>query len=297
MTVSIWVGRPPKGYEAEHLHHLRRQLAPLAESYTLLCNFLVGQREIDLVALKHDGMFLVEHKFCDAALAGNINGAWRLSLPGGEVRELNGGRENPYQQTLFNFAAFSKWMESNKVHFLAPGRAGSVRFFGRRDDPGPKPMRIHNLLVVSPDLHADSCLDLDWRVKVIGAPALLEHLAQPTPRVDLSPDECTAIARELWLSPWGEGEREGRREGETQGGREGGTQGGGEGATQGGGEGETVCPAAAVVQNRLEAMRAAGAGAPVSPPPLRQVLAECWAYLRWSLKGEAGGRWQVAGGR
>lgn len=270
MTVSTWVGRPPNGYEEANLNNLRRQLAPLDESYTLLANFIVGHREIDLVVLKRNAMFQIEHKFCDAPLTGNVNGPWRLHLATGEARELNGERENPFQQTLFNFAALTKWLEANKPHFLAPGRAESVRFFGRRDDPGPKPMRIHNLLVVSPDLHPASCLELDWRVKVIGAPALFDHLhTQTTPRVDLSPEECTAIARELWLSPWqpevGEEEREGR--------------GAAEMATL------PSLSAAAIVRTRIKALQGAQANdAAVAPPPLRQVLAECWAYLRWSLR-------------
>ncbi len=321
MTVSIWVGRPPSGYEKEHLDSLRRQLAPLDEKYTLLANFIVGQREIDLMVLKHNAMFQIEHKFCNAPLGGNVNGPWRLSLPTGEARDLNGGRENPYQQTLFNFAALTKWLEANKIHFLAPGRAESVRFFGRRDDPGPKPMRIHNLLVISPDLHPNSCLELDWRVKVIGAPALLEHLTQATPRVDLSPEECTAIARELWLSPWQREEgwqvASGKRQVEEpvsveavddlgyeiKAGREGrgvrtpacdcgqGTeseQEGGEAKTEGRGDAEMAAllplTAAAVVRSQLEVLKGMGANEVTDAPPLRQVLTECWAYLRWSLR-------------
>jgi hypothetical protein len=192
-------------------------------------------------------------------------------------------------------------------------------------------MRIHNLLVISPDLHPNSCLELDWRVKVIGAPVLLEHLTQATPRVDLSPEECTAIARELWLSPWQPEEgwpaASGQRQveesvsakvvddsgHEIEAGREGrgvctpvcdrgqeaeSEQEGGEAKTggRGGAERATLPPltAAAVVRSRLEVLKEAGANEVAVAPPLRQALAECWAYLRWSLRS---GKWQVEGGK
>lgn len=252
MPASTWVGRPPQGYEAAILAALHAGLDPLAEPYTLLANFIVGEREIDLVVIKPNGIFLIEHKWCDSPIEGGINGAWHAILPNGERRQMNGGRENPFQQVIFNNTALSRWLEMEKAHFLNPRRAGGVRFRRSHEDAAPKPMRIHNLIVISPGLHPGCRLELDWRARVIGIPDLLNHLCtQSTPRTDLSAEEGTAIARELWLSPW-------QPQPETA------------------LSVEAPADAATIVRLRL--------AFPTQPPPsLRQVLGECWAYLRWSI--------------
>lgn len=260
MTVHIWTGRPPSGYEAEILAYLHASLEPLETPYSLLANVMVGHRELDLVAIKPDGIFLIEHKWCDAPLIGGINGSWHVRDTDSEQHEINAGRENPYQQLLFNYYALSNWLEREKQHFLRSGRANHVCFRRRRDTKSPKPMAVHNLLVISPRYHqAASRIQVDWRIQVLGAATLCDHLiSHTTPRTDLNMDEMTGIARELWLSPW-------RPECSPAKGV------------------PTPANAAEILRSHLLAVQAGS----LAPPSFRQAVRECWDYLWWTLKARS----------
>ena len=255
MTVHTWVGKPPTGYEAEIVKSLHTGLAAEKEHFTLYANLLVNRREIDLLVVKPNGMFLVEHKWCEASIVGGMNGTWIATTADGKERHVNGGRENPYQQVLFNFYALSTWLENERRHFLEPGRATRQHF---RPVPGTsdvRPMRIQSLVAISPELQPESRLVLDSRVNVIGVSSLLDRIRTgSTPNVRLSAEEATGIARELWLSPWTPDE-------------------------------VLAAPAVSIPTNAAEVVRnrLSGSTKAMEAPTPSVALRECWDYLRWVL--------------
>lgn len=204
MTVHVWVGRQPQGYEAEVLRTLARVLTQAEFVCHLMANFVVNGHELDLLVLKPDAIFLVELKQTWGAVRGDINGVWTVSK-GSDRRPLHGGSiENPYQQMLTQYRVLTEWLEKNKREFLSHHAAWMTCFRpDRRQRRTQAPVKIRSLLVFYPDLLPGSELSLDWKVEPVRFPdlaAILMH--ETTPRTHLSGDEMAAIAQQLHLEPW-----------------------------------------------------------------------------------------------
>ena len=105
MSVEVWYGDKPR-HEAEQktMLELYQYLRPQPEHFVLLHNFFAGQsNEIDLVVLKHDGVFLAELKHVWDHIAGGREGDWRAIREDGTQVLLNPDRPNPFKQAQRNY--------------------------------------------------------------------------------------------------------------------------------------------------------------------------------------------------
>lgn len=202
MAVNIWVGRTPQGYEAQVLRQVAANATEAGVDCHLFANFLVNGREIDLLLLKRDGIFLVELKQVGGVVRGAINGDW--SVGDGRTRQIlaGGSHANPYQQMLSQYRVLSEWLETHKQSFLDP-YAASVTHFRPDKRRRHAPVKIRSLLAFYPQLPAGSAVSLDWKVEAVGTPEMVQIVVQEsTPRVSLTERELVALARQLNLKLW-----------------------------------------------------------------------------------------------
>ncbi|MFM2031983.1 MAG: hypothetical protein RLZZ297_748, partial [Chloroflexota bacterium] len=159
MAVQVWVGEKPETpHERRALTQLASAFARLDGLYIILANFSVGGRTLDLVVLKHDGIFVVELKYCDGRVIGDVNGPWFVENANKERKRINPGRKNPYNQVMTYYYSFSNFLNDHRSEIV-----------GNRD-VDVRPMR--RLVAIAPYLHPESQIDTDWKVQVIGFDAL-----------------------------------------------------------------------------------------------------------------------------
>jgi len=205
MTTPLYYGRQPVGYEAEAIARLRRDLNAACIDAHLFANFEIDGREIDLLVVKRDGMYLVELKKVGGPVIGAVNGEWRVLNGRGEY-PLHGGRdENPYQQMRTQYRVLTEYLECRKADFLAPYSANGTRFrplnYQEREVPR---VQIRSLLVFYPELPRNSQLDIEWPIEKVSFTELSTILRQPTKRVNLTDEEIVALAKALHLTLWEE---------------------------------------------------------------------------------------------
>ena len=190
MSVEVWVGEMPEhSSERKAMVSLARALEPLNELCIMLVSFNVPDSgNIDLAIIKQDGIFVIELKHCESAVIGGINGDWRIvDSQGNLVKILNEGRRNPYNQVLQYRYGLMNFLEQNKAQFLPAQKASQVRF---KD--------IKCVVAISPELHSNSQINVDWKVTVKGLNELHQHLFSEISRViSLTETEMTAIPKIL----------------------------------------------------------------------------------------------------
>jgi len=182
MSVEVWVGDMPE-YPSERkaMVSLARALKPLNELYVMMVNFNVPDSgNIDLAVIKQDGIFVIELKHCEGAVIGGINGNWTIV---NSVKILNEGRRNPYNQVLQYRYGLMDFLEQNKAQFLPTQKASQMVFKG-----------IKCVIAISPELHSNSQINVDWKVTVKGLNELHQYLFSETSRgISLTETEMTAI--------------------------------------------------------------------------------------------------------
>jgi len=197
MSVQVWIGSIPEySNERKAMVSLARALEPLNELYILLVNFNVPDSgNVDLAVIKQDGIFVIELKHCEDAIIGGINGDWTIvDSQGSVVKILNEGRRNPYNQVQQYYYGLMNFLEQNKARFLPAQKASQVRF-----------KKIECVVAISPKLHSDSQIDLDWKVTVIGLNELHQHLFSKISRgISLTETEMTVIPKLLNCAHWKE---------------------------------------------------------------------------------------------
>lgn len=193
MAVQVWVGEIPEHpQERETVVALARGLARLDELYLILANFTVGGQAVDLAIFKHNAGFVIELKHCDGRVIGAVNGRWRVIDANDEVHYINPNRRNPYNQVISYFYRLSNFLNRHRRDFLSRHRASTVDF-----------RTCKRLVVISPYLHPDSEITLDWKVDLKGLDELPTYLVTATSsEIKLTEDELLSIPRLLRCEPW-----------------------------------------------------------------------------------------------
>jgi hypothetical protein len=193
VAVQVWVGEIPEhAQEREAIVALARGLSRLEELYLLLANFTVGGQEVDLLVLKQNGGFVIELKHCDGRVIGGVNGRWQVVDGNEEVHWVNPGRRNPYNQVISSFYRLSNHLNQHRRDFLSEHRAAGVDF-----------RSCKRLVVISPSLHPESEIKLDWKVDLKGLDELPTYLVAATStEIQLTEEELVSIPRLLRCELW-----------------------------------------------------------------------------------------------
>lgn len=192
MAVQIWIGEKPEhSNERRAITQLASQLARLDGLYVIMVNFSVGGRTIDVVVLKHDGMFVVELKHCDGRVIGDVNGPWFVENSNGDRKRLNPGRKNPYNQVITYYYALSNFLAEHRAEITANKNTDT--------------RSIRRVVAIAPTLHPDSQIDTDWKVQVIGLDELPVHVfTERSTNMAWSDDELQRIPQLLNCTRWDE---------------------------------------------------------------------------------------------
>lgn len=193
MTVELWYGEKPKHPSEQNvLIELFQFLEPREEHFVLLTNFHAGaSKEIDLVVLKENAVFLAELKHYWDKLVGGKEGKWKFIRPNGTARDIP---RNPYKQVRDNSFSWQKWCERRRDELSAGiARSCPVDY-----------SRMFCYIVIYPDLHPDSQLDIgDHPVQAVGLQKFLIALPiMSSQEVGLSRQEMQRIATLLQLTRW-----------------------------------------------------------------------------------------------
>ncbi|MBN1483762.1 MAG: NERD domain-containing protein [Chloroflexia bacterium] len=193
MTVQVWVGEIPEHpQEREAIVALARGLARLDELYLILASFTVGGQAVDLAIFKPNGGFVIELKHCDGRVIGGVNGRWRVIDANGEEHLINPDRRNPYNQVISYFYRLSNFLNQHRRNLFSRHRAASVDFRTSK-----------RLVVISPSIHPDSEVILDWKVDLKGLDELPTYLVTATSsEISLTEDELLGIPQLLRCEPW-----------------------------------------------------------------------------------------------
>ena len=201
MSVEIWYGDKPH-HEAEQktVLELHQYLHSQPEHFVVLHNFFAGQsNEIDLVVLKHNGVFLAELKHVWNCIIGKREGKWKAIREDGSEVVLNPNRPNPFKQAQRNYY---QWKECCQTHAQEIS-ASHV---------GPHPTdwtAVMTYIVLYPDLPPDSQIDIGkWPVQAVGLPTFLMALTmRSSDKVKLTPQEMSHIPQLIGLKRWSLSER------------------------------------------------------------------------------------------
>ena len=195
MAVQVWIGEKPEHpNERRAIVALANGLERLEGLYLILANFSVGGRNIDLVLIKQDAIFIVELKHCDGKIFGDVNGPWFVESANGERKRLNPGRKNPYNQVISYYYSLINFLNEHRTTFLSPQKATAIDF-----------RTCKRLVVISPTIQAGSQVETDWKVELKGLDELPAYLVtERSSEIDLSTEEMLAIPELLHCTRWTE---------------------------------------------------------------------------------------------
>ncbi|HWQ13534.1 MAG TPA: nuclease-related domain-containing protein [Roseiflexaceae bacterium] len=195
MAVQVWIGEKPEhSNERRAIVALANGLERLDGLYLILANFSVGGRNIDLVIVKQDAIFIIELKHCDGKIFGDVNGPWFVEGANGERKRLNPGRKNPYNQVISYYYSLINFLNDRRAELLSPQRAASVDF-----------RTCRRVVVISPSIQEGSHVETDWKVELKGLDELPAYLVtERSSEIDLDEQEMLAIPRLLHLTRWTE---------------------------------------------------------------------------------------------
>jgi hypothetical protein len=196
MTVEVWYGdKSHHDAEQKTLLELYQYLNPRREHFVLLHNFFAGRsNEIDLVALKRDGVFLAELKHVWDRIVGAREGDWKVIREDGTEVVLNSDRPNPFKQAQRNYYSWKDWCQTHGEDICA----GVVR------SHPPEWTDVMTYVVLYPDLPDGSGIDIgDWPIQAVGLPTFLFALAsRSSDAVNLSRQEMSLIPQLMGLKRW-----------------------------------------------------------------------------------------------
>ena len=200
MSVQVWIGDVPEyPNERKAIFALARALDELSDLYVLIVNFNVFDAgAVDLAVLKKNGIFVVDLKHCEGQVVGGTNGDWTIVTQQGDaIKVLNEGRQNPYNQVREYRHGLLNFLNQNKTRFLSRQKASQADF-----------RRIKCAVVISPELHTDSQISVDWKVTVKGLNEFHEYLFSEISRgIALTESEMIAIPKLLNCEHWQEFDR------------------------------------------------------------------------------------------
>jgi hypothetical protein len=195
VAVQVWIGEKPEHpNERRAIVALANGLERLDGLYLILANFSVGGRNVDLVILKQDAIFIVELKHVDGKVFGDVNGPWFVESANGERKRLNPGRKNPYNQVISYYYSIINFLNEHRKDFLSPQKASSIDF-----------RTCKRLVVLAPTLQEGSQVETDWKVELKGLDELPAYLVtERSSEIDLSEEEMLAIPKLLHCTRWNE---------------------------------------------------------------------------------------------
>ncbi len=195
MAVQVWIGEKPEHpNERRAIVALANGLERLDGLYLILANFSVGGRNIDLVLIKQDAIFIVELKHVDGRVFGDVNGPWFVESANGERKRLNPGRKNPYNQVISYYYSLINFLNDHRADFLSSQKATSVDF-----------RTCKRLVVLAPTIQSGSDVKVDWKVELKGLDELPAYLVtERSSEIDLSEEEMLSIPRLLHCTRWNE---------------------------------------------------------------------------------------------
>ncbi|HEU5088630.1 MAG TPA: nuclease-related domain-containing protein, partial [Roseiflexaceae bacterium] len=195
MAVQVWIGEKPEhAQERRAIVALANGLERLDGLYLILANFSVGGRNIDLVVIKQDGIFIIELKYCDGKVFGDVNGPWFVEGSNGQRKRLNPGRKNPYNQVISYYYSLINFLNDNRPNLLSAQKAHSVDF-----------RTCRRLVVIAPLIQEGSQVETDWKVDLKGLDELPAYLVtERSTEIDLSRDEMLRIPELLHCTLWSE---------------------------------------------------------------------------------------------
>jgi hypothetical protein len=195
VAVQVWIGEKPEHpNERRAIVALANGLERLDGLYLILANFSVGGRNIDLVLIKQDAIFIVELKHCDGKIFGDVNGPWFVESANGERKRLNPGRKNPYNQVISYYYSLINFLNEHRTTFLSPQKATAIDF-----------RTCKRLVVISPTIQEGSQVETDWKVELKGLDELPAYLVtERSSEIDLSVEEMLAIPESLHCTRWNE---------------------------------------------------------------------------------------------
>lgn len=195
MAVQVWIGEKPEhSNERRAIVALANGLQRLDGLYLLLANFSVGGRNIDLVIIKQDALFIIELKHCDGKIFGDVNGPWFVEGSNGERKRLNPGRKNPYNQVISYYYSLINFLNDRRGEVLSAQKSTTVDF-----------RTCRRVVVISPTIQAGSQVETDWKVELKGLDELPTYLVtERSSEIDLDEHEMLAIPKLLHLSQWTE---------------------------------------------------------------------------------------------
>jgi hypothetical protein len=191
----VWIGEKPEHpNERRAIVSLANGLERLDGLYLILANFSVGGRNVDLVLIKQDAIFIVELKHCDGKIFGDVNGPWFVESANGERKRLNPGRKNPYNQVISYYYSLINFLNEHRTTFLSPQKATAVDF-----------RTCKRLVVIAPTVQEGSQVETDWKVELKGLDELPAYLVtERSSEIDLSEEEMLAIPGLLHCTRWNE---------------------------------------------------------------------------------------------
>jgi hypothetical protein len=195
VAVQVWIGEKPEHpNERRAIVALANGLERLDGLYLILANFSVGGRNVDLVLIKQDAIFIVELKHCDGKIFGDVNGPWFVESANGERKRLNPGRKNPYNQVISYYYSLINFLNEHRTTFLSPQKATAIDF-----------RTCKRLVVISPTIQEGSQIETDWKVELKGLDELPAYLVtERSSEIDLSIEEMLAIPGLLHCTRWNE---------------------------------------------------------------------------------------------
>ncbi len=195
MAVQVWIGEKPEHpNERRAIVSLANGLERLDGLYLILANFSVGGRNVDLVLIKQDAIFIVELKHCDGKIFGDVNGPWFVESANGERKRLNPGRKNPYNQVISYYYSLINFLNEHRTTFLSPQKATAVDF-----------RTCKRLVVIAPTVQAGSQVETDWKVELKGLDELPAYLVtERSSEIDLTTEEMLTIPELLHCTRWNE---------------------------------------------------------------------------------------------
>jgi hypothetical protein len=195
VAVQVWIGEKPEHpNERRAIVSLANGLERLDGLYLILANFSVGGRNIDLVLIKQDAIFIVELKHCDGKVFGDVNGPWFVESANGERKRLNPGRKNPYNQVISYYYSLINFLNEHRTAFLSPQKASATDF-----------RTCKRLVVIAPTIQEGSQIETDWKVELKGLDELPAYLVtERSSEIDLSEEEMLAIPGLLHCTRWNE---------------------------------------------------------------------------------------------
>jgi hypothetical protein len=195
VAVQVWIGEKPEHpNERRAIVSLANGLERLDGLYLILANFSVGGRNVDLVLIKQDAIFIVELKHCDGKIFGDVNGPWFVESANGERKRLNPGRKNPYNQVISYYYSLINFLNEHRATLLSPQKATAVDF-----------RTCKRLVVIAPTVQEGSQVETDWKVELKGLDELPAYLVtERSSEIDLSQEEMLAIPELLHCTRWNE---------------------------------------------------------------------------------------------